>query len=132
MRDAGLFQPPRAQRARPSEDRGQRRSQLVRQGGQELVLDAVGLQGLGIQSVLDRDRAHLGELRQDGLVLFAEVALLLFHQVEQADGMPVAPAQRDREPAFFGRRRREEFSPGTAVLHGAPPDDDRRARAGQQ
>ena len=38
----------RAQQLRPAEDGVERRAQLVRQRGQELVLDAVGLQQLGV------------------------------------------------------------------------------------
>ena len=65
---AGSRRPVREQ-ARPAEDRRERRAQLVRERGQELVLHPVRLARLRVERVLDRDRAHLRELRQDGLVL---------------------------------------------------------------
>ena len=78
-----------AQRLRPAEDRVQRRAQLVRDHGQELVLGAAGQLGLAAQplllgarglgllqrdGVLDRHRRVVGELLREGLVVLAVAA----------------------------------------------------------
>ena len=47
----------RAQQLRPAEDGVERRAQLVREGGQELVLDAVGLLGLPARRLLEDEQA---------------------------------------------------------------------------
>ena len=61
-----LVEPPAAQHVRPAEDGGQRRAQLVRDGGEELVLEAVGALGLGARRALAREQPLallLGRLR---------------------------------------------------------------------
>ena len=56
----------------PREHGVERRPQLVRDRGEELVLGAVRLARLAEDGVLDRDRRHLGELDQAVLVLLRE------------------------------------------------------------
>ena len=48
---------PAAQQLGPAEDRVERRAQLVREGGQELVLEPVGLLGLGPRRLLAHQRS---------------------------------------------------------------------------
>ena len=64
---------PGAQHARVAEDRVERRAQLVRQAGQEVVLDAAGLLHARVQPrVLERDRRPGGDADREPLVLLGE------------------------------------------------------------
>ena len=97
------IQPAGAQQTGPAQDGGQRRPQLVGERRQELVLHAVGFSRLRVDRVLDRDRAHLGELGQDTGILLAEVPLALLQHVEQAHGAAVAAGQRGCQPSHPAR-----------------------------
>src|SRR4029453_3722124 len=71
----------------------QRRPQLVRHGGEEVVLDRVRLPLLRQHQVLDRDRRHLRELRKHGAILRGEVVLRRLPDHHRADQRPVGPDQ---------------------------------------
>ena len=81
-------------------DRRQRVPQFVRQGREELVLAAIGVAKLLVEAgVLDRDRGHLRELKQDRLVIGGELTPDAIRKLDRPDHSPVAGEEGDGEQA---------------------------------
>ena len=131
--DRGGLELPAAQQAGPGEHGGERRPELVRHGGEELVLQAVRLALLGVERVLDRNRGHLRELDEHVLVLVRERALP--ENADGADRGAVARGERRgagqrRRLGRAARRRRPALPPrANARLRHRLAEAEERARA---
>src|SRR6185295_11683208 len=101
----------------PAVQGGQGCPQLMGKRGQKLILGAVRLLGVGVQSIFDGDRSHLRELYEDGLIVFRKVAVSLIPRLNNSDVSSVASPERNRKPALCQLRIIRE-STKVGVLHG--------------
>src|SRR5581483_1171986 len=102
---------PDAQHPRPAEDAVERVAQFVRDGGEELILQAVGLLGLGPRlarrlvepGVVHRNRRLPGQPRDDALVPFGEDARLRVAEEEPTQHLARARDDRQGEVTRHGQ-----------------------------
>jgi hypothetical protein len=103
MVSSALVEPPGAQKTGPADDGVERRAQLVRQGGEEFVLDAVGVQQLLVGAAHRLFDALAGRDVADDEHRAREHRLIVRHRVGgDAEPTPALLRLRDRARRQLG------------------------------